>query len=82
MEILFIQTGGTIDKEYPKKNKGYAFEITEPAAAGILEKVNPSFEYEIMPLLRKDSLDIDDEDREEIRNACIGTNYENIIITH
>ena len=27
MKVLFIQTGGTIDKDYPKTTKGYAFEI-------------------------------------------------------
>ncbi len=57
MKILFIQTGGTIDKDYPKTTKGYAFEISEPAIKRILEKVNPYFEYEILSILKKDSLD-------------------------
>ena len=43
MEILFIQTGGTIDKEYPRLTKGYAFEIGEPAVKRILAKVAPNF---------------------------------------
>jgi len=31
MKITFIQTGGTIDKDYPKLTGGYAFEVGEPA---------------------------------------------------
>lgn len=82
MKILFIQTGGTIDKDYPKLTKGYAFEITTPAVQRILENINPCFEFEILSLLQKDSLDLTEEDREKIRNACIHTDAQKIIITH
>jgi L-asparaginase len=82
MKIVFIQTGGTIDKDYPKAEKGYAFEITEPAVKRILQKTNPNFEYEIIPLLKKDSLDITDEDRNKIHQTCQKTNNNKIIITH
>ena len=82
MKIVFIQTGGTIDKDYPKLTKGYAFEIGEPAVKRILEKVNPNFEFEIISVLKKDSLDITEEDREKIYQACQKTNSDKIIITH
>jgi L-asparaginase len=82
MKILIIQTGGTIDKDYPKKNKGYAFEIDEPAAARILENAEPGFQYEINSLLKKDSLDISDKDRASIKAICEQTAYEKIVITH
>ncbi|GAB5526517.1 MAG: asparaginase domain-containing protein [Roseivirga sp.] len=82
MKILIIQTGGTIDKDYPKKNKGYAFEIDEPAAARILENVEPGFEYEINGLLKKDSLDITDKDRAIIKALCEQADLAKIIITH
>ena len=52
MKFLFIQTGGTIDKDYPKTTKGYSFEISEPAVKRILDKVNPVFEYEILSVLK------------------------------
>jgi L-asparaginase len=64
MKIVFIQTGGTIDKDYPRLIKGYAFEIGEPAVKRILKKVNPNFEFEIISVLKKDSLDITEKDRE------------------
>ncbi|MDD2807090.1 MAG: asparaginase domain-containing protein [Patescibacteria group bacterium] len=82
MKITFIQTGGTIDKEYPKTTKGYAFEIGEPAVKRILEKINPVFEYEIIPLLQKDSLDITEKDREKITLACKNNQNDKIVITH
>ncbi len=82
MKITFIQTGGTIDKDYPKKIKGYAFEISEPAVGRIIEKLNPSFEYEIISVLKKDSLEITDEDRDKIKDMCKKTKNDKIIITH
>lgn len=82
MKILFIQTGGTIDKDYPKIKNGYAFEITVPATQRILEDINPCFEFEILPLLQKDSLDLTDEDRDKIHKTCQTTDADKIIITH
>ena len=70
MNITFIQTGGTIDKDYPKTTKGYAFEISEPAVKRILMKLNPVFRYNIISALKKDSLDITEKDREKILNIC------------
>lgn len=82
MKITFLQTGGTIDKDYPRTTKGYAFEIAEPAVGRILEKLNPNFEYEVVSVLRKDSLDITEDDREKIRDVCLEDDNSKIIITH
>lgn len=82
MRIAFIQTGGTIDKDYPRTTKGYAFEIAEPAVRRILEKLNPAFDYEIVSILKKDSLDITEKDRKKILEACKRTKSNKIIITH
>lgn len=82
MKILFIQTGGTIDKDYPRLTKGYAFEITTPAIQRILEVNQPGFDFEILPLLQKDSLDLTDGDRDKILEACLHTNIDKIVITH
>jgi L-asparaginase len=82
MEITFITTGGTIDKDYPKQTKGYGFEISDPAVVRILHAINPNFEYNVMLMLKKDSLDITDEDRMLILEACNTTDSDKIIITH
>ena len=51
MKIAFVQTGGTLDKDYPQVTKGWAFEITTPAFDRILEDLNPNFEWESYCLL-------------------------------
>jgi L-asparaginase len=84
MKITFIQAGGTIDKGYPENSgtHGYNFEIGEPAFASILEKFKPKFEYDSMTVVRKDSLDLTDDDREQIFKAVQGCNEKRIVITH
>ena len=82
MKITFLQTGGTIDKDYPRTTKGYAFDISDPAIHRILAKLNPSFDHEIVSVLKKDSMDITDDDRNTIYHACVSTDNDKIIITH
>lgn len=82
MELLFIQTGGTIDKDYPKTQKGWAFEITSPAFERILQKLHPSFSYSIIPLLQKDSTEINEADRRLLLETCQQAPQDKIIITH
>lgn len=82
MKIAFIQTGGTIDKDYPKATGGYAFEIGEPAVKRILQRISPNFDFEIISILKKDSLDITGEDRQKIRDACEKAAADRIIVTH
>ncbi len=82
MKILFLQTGGTIDKDYPHTSKGWAFEIHEPAVSRILNKLNPSFSYEIKSVIKKDSLEINNKDRKLLLETCQNANENKIIITH
>jgi L-asparaginase len=82
MKISFIQTGGTIDKDYPRTIKGWAFEFGEPATKRILERLDPSFEYEILCCFQKDSLEIDDIDREKLKNMISELTNTKIIVTH
>ena len=82
MQIAFIQTGGTIDKDYPKVTKGWAFEIAEPAFNRILEKLNPSFSFKSYEVFKKDSQEITLEDREKLKSLCESIWEDKIIITH
>ncbi len=82
MKILFIQTGGTIDKDYPQTTKGWAFEFGEPATRRILEKLKPSFDYEIITAFQKDSLEITDADRQDLAKLIKEKDFKKIIITH
>lgn len=82
MYILFIQTGGTIDKDYPQVRNSYSFEIADPAVGRILQRVNPNIRYSIVSLMKKDSLDLTDNDRKKIMHFCQTTHAKRIIITH
>lgn len=82
MKLIFIQTGGTIDKDYPNKTKGWAFEFGDPATIRILEKLNPSFKYEILTLCQKDSLDITNSDRADLISLIKNHKEQKFIITH
>jgi L-asparaginase len=82
MKILFIQTGGTIDKDYPHTTKGWAFEFGEPATNRVLKKLNPSFGFEIISAFKKDSLEVTDEDRQQLADIILQRPEEKIIITH
>ena len=83
-EILFIQTGGTIDKDYPKTIGGYNFEIDEAAVKRITAKIKPSvgFKYIITSVCRKDSQEINQGDREAILKCILEADQLKIIVTH
>lgn len=84
MNILFVQTGGTIDKDYPENdnNHGYYFEIGEPSFLHTLERANPDFSYKTTTVVRKDSLDLTDADRASIKQALLDAKEEKIVVTH
>ena len=82
MKFLCIQTGGTIDKDYPKNKNGWAFEIAAPAINSILNKIPTNYSFEVEEICKKDSQEISIKDREKILNYCLETNYSKILITH
>ena len=80
MSIKILATGGTFDKIYfDAKSK---FHIGEPMATSILEEANVTFEYQVESILKKDSLEIDDDDRALIRTRVIEQASDKIVITH
>lgn len=82
MRIVFFTTGGTIDKAYLKRKGTYNFDILEPSVKYILRNVEPNFKYDIVSLLKKDSLDINNKDRQLIFSACKKIKADKVIITH
>ena len=79
-EILVLTTGGTIDKQYFDALSQYA--ITDTVIAKLLETGRVAHPYRIEEVMRKDSLDIDEGDREALAErieACANTR---IVITH
>ncbi len=80
MTITIITTGGTIDKIYFDQNS--QFQIGEPQIKEVLLEANATFDYEIIPLLRKDSLDLTDEDRQLIYDRVAAVPGRQVVITH
>ena len=82
MKICFIQTGGTIDKDYPRTSKGWAFEFGEPATLRLLDRLKPGFDFEVLTAFQKDSLEITEADRWVLVQLINGRLENEIIVTH
>jgi len=80
MHIRFITMGGTIDKIYFDALSDY--HVGESPLQSILAEGLVEFEYDIVPLLRKDSIDMTDEDRSRLRDYLAGDDASHYVITH
>lgn len=78
--ITIMTTGGTFDKVYFDANS--AFSIGDTQVEPILKEGNVTIDYTVEPLLRKDSLEITDEDRQLICDRVVASTAQHIIITH
>ena len=80
MFIRFITTGGTIDKIY--FDSVSQFEVGESQVKHILSEGLVSFDYDVVSLFRKDSLELTDDDRRELRDYIEADDADRYIITH
>ncbi len=80
MRLKIYTTGGTIDKVYFDKKSDY--QVGDPQAGGVLERANVVIEYEVESILRKDSLDLTEQDRKLIRQTVESSPEDHIVITH
>jgi L-asparaginase len=79
-DISIITVGGTIDKVYFDAKSEY--EVGPPNIAKILGGMNLSVSYKVHSLLRKDSLDFTDQDKQLIVKTVEDDISERILITH
>lgn len=80
MRIRIFTTGGTIDKVYfDRKDQ---FQVGDPQVGEVLTEANVTFEYEVTPLLRKDSLELTDDDRRRIRESVEAAPERHVVVTH
>jgi L-asparaginase len=80
LKIKIFSVGGTIDKVYFDGLSEY--QVGAPTVREILGGLPIAFEYEIESLLRKDSLDMNEEDRLKVRSAVEQEHCDRILITH
>ena len=78
--LHILSTGGTIDKVYFDALS--EFEVGDPAVPAILADAGIGYPFELTSLMRKDSLDLTDEDRDTVRDAVLASSAEAILITH
>jgi len=80
MRIKIYTTGGTIDKIYFDAKS--EFQVGEPLIESLLQEANVTFDYEIESLMRKDSLDLTDQDRALLVQRISRDPCERILLTH
>lgn len=73
-------TGGTIDKIYFDALS--EFQVGESPLDAILREANVGIGYDLTSLMRKDSLELTDADREVIHAAVSSSEATHILITH
>ena len=79
-ELLVITTGGTIDKVYFDDKSDY--QVGEPQIGRILQELGVAFRFNVIPILRKDSLHINAEDRELLRATISAQPMRHVLVTH
>jgi L-asparaginase len=78
--VEIFTTGGTIDKVYFDALSEY--QVGEGALADIMAQAGVAVSHQITPLMRKDSLELTDDDRAQIRDAVATSAARHILITH
>ncbi|MFN3236460.1 MAG: asparaginase domain-containing protein [Pseudomonadales bacterium] len=79
-EILVITTGGTIDKVYFDAKSDY--EVGDSVVGDLLEQAHVHVNYEMIHLMRKDSLELTEDDRKLVRDTIAAREQKLIVVTH
>lgn len=78
--IILLTTGGTIDKLYFDALS--EFQIGDTIIERLLELARVTYPFEVREVLRKDSLELTDEDRAKIAAEVSAAPSSRIVITH
>ena len=79
-DVRILTTGGTIDKIYFDRLSD--FRVGDPQIGELLTEANVTFSWAVTALLRKDSLDLTDDDRDQIAAAVAQCDEQRILVTH
>jgi L-asparaginase len=78
--ILVLTTGGTIDKQYFDALSQY--QITDTTVSRLLAIARVTHAHQVEEVVRKDSLELTEQDRAAIVARVRGATQERIVITH
>jgi len=79
-KILFISTGGTFNKHYAPETGAIAIDTQASTLKELADKWRSTFE--IQTIIGKDSLEMDDQDREILLEAIRTSTSKDIIVIH
>ncbi len=80
MTIKLLITGGTIDKQYDELNGELIF--TQSGVEDMLTQGRVKLDISLETVMLKDSLDMDDSNRQQILESCLACDEPQIVITH
>ncbi len=80
MKIKIFTVGGTIDKVYFDQKSEY--QVGDPGVTQILREANITVDHEWESIMRKDSLDLTEDDRRIIAEKIRSDNNERVLVTH
>ena len=78
--IQIFTTGGTIDKVYFDATSEY--QVGPPNISAVFDELKLGFTYTITSLMKKDSLDLTEQDRLIVFQSVAAAASERILITH
>jgi L-asparaginase len=78
--IRILITGGTIDKEYDPLRGELTF--SKSHLSNMLDQVRCKVRFILEEIMLKDSLEMKDEDREEVLRKCTVCSEDRVIVTH
>jgi L-asparaginase len=79
-QILILTVGGTIDKVYFDALSDY--QVGPSTVEQLLATAQATIDPRIEAVMRKDSLDMSDDDREKIRDLVVSCKERHVVITH
>lgn len=78
--IAVVTTGGTIDKVYFDSLSEY--QVGESVVRRLLAIANVKYPFDVLEALRKDSLELTDQDRETLCKFVAGLKTSRVVVTH
>jgi len=79
-DLKIFTIGGTIDKIYFDQKSAY--QVGESKIVEVLQEANVTVEYDTETIMQKDSLDMNENDRQVILEKVSGAPHKQIVITH
>ena len=80
ISLAILTCGGTFDKVYHDALSDYA--IGAPCAPDILTEAGMQDGWELIEVMRKDSLDMTDDDRQTLRTAAANCRASRLVVIH